>query len=280
VSGRDRLATPMKTIVHLSDVHFGRVDPAIVAALPAAVERDQPDLVVVSGDLTQRAREAQFVAARRFLDQLPSPQLVVPGNHDVPLYDVARRILSPLGRYRRLIQADLTPTYVDDALAVRGINTARATTMHGRVAREEMAALQEWFARAGEGRLRVLVGHHPFAPVLVGGPVVGRSAEALAAAAAARVDVILGGHFHVGRAPDPLATHPTLRHRMVVLVAGTATSTRRRGERNSYNVVRYESPDRLSATVRSWTGVAFTDTAVRTWIRGSDGWHAERDACG
>lgn len=268
----------MRTIVHLSDLHFGRVDPAIVEALRGDVERERPDLVVVSGDLTQRARRAQFVAARRFLDQLPSPQLVVPGNHDVPLYDVARRFFAPLGRYRRMIEADLAPTYVDDALAVRGINTARSTTVQGRVAREEMAALQHWFARTGGGRLRVLVGHHPFAPVAAGGPVVGRNAEALAAAAAAGVDVILGGHVHVGRAPDPLATHATLPRRMVVLVAGTATSTRRRGEPNGYNVLRYEPPDRLSATVRTWMGEVFAEATARAWIRVADGWRPERDA--
>jgi 3',5'-cyclic AMP phosphodiesterase CpdA len=267
----------MKTIVHLSDLHFGRVDPAIVAELRGDVMRAHPDLVVVSGDLTQRARGAQFVAARRFLDQLPSPQLVVPGNHDVPLYDVARRFLAPLGRYRRMIEADLTPTYIDDALAVRGINTARSTTVDGRVAREEMAALQHWFSRTGGGRLRVLVGHHPFAPISAGGPVVGRSAEALAAAAAAGVDVILGGHVHVGRAPDPLAAQPTLLHRMVVLVAGTATSTRRRGEPNGYNVLRYEPPDWLSATVRTWMGEAFAEAAARAWIRVADGWLPESD---
>lgn len=268
----------MKTIVHLSDLHFGRVDPAIVAELRGDVARADPDLVVVSGDLTQRARRGQFVAARRFLDQLPSPQLVVPGNHDVPLYDVVRRFLAPLGRYRRIIEADRASTYVDDALAVRGINTARSTTVDGRVAREEMAALQDWFSRTGGGRLRVLVGHHPFAPVSPGGPIVGRSAEALAAAAAARVDVILGGHVHVGRAPDPLATHPALRQRMVVLVAGTATSTRRRGEPNGYNVLRYEPPDRLYATVRTWMGEAFAEAAARVWFRVADGWRPERIA--
>jgi 3',5'-cyclic AMP phosphodiesterase CpdA len=262
----------MKTIVHLSDLHLGRVDRVVVEALHGDVERARPDLVVVSGDLTMRARRAQFAAARRLLDQLPVPQLVVPGNHDVPLYDVARRFIAPLGRYRAMIESDLSPTYLDEALAVRGINTARSTTADGRVGRHEMIALQEWFAEAGGSRLRVLVAHHPFAPVAAGGSVVGRHVEALAAAAEARVDLILGGHVHLGYAPDPLLTHRALRHRMVVLVAGTATSTRRRGEPNGYNVLRYEPPDRLSATVRRWTGTVFADGAARTWNRAADGW--------
>jgi 3',5'-cyclic AMP phosphodiesterase CpdA len=265
---------PTRTIVHLSDLHFGRVDRAIVAALLGDVERQRPDLVVVSGDLTQRARKAQFAAARRFIDRLPSPKLIVAGNHDVPLYDVVRRFLSPLGRYRRMLTGDLTPTYVDDALAVRGINTARATAIDGRVAHEDIDAAGRWFASVGDARLRVLVAHHPFAPVAAGGPVVGRSVMALEAAAAAAVDLILGGHVHVGAAPDALVHDPELRRRIVLLTAGTATSTRRRGEPNSYNVVRYDAPDRLSASVRTWTASAFADRTARAWVRTADGWWA------
>ena len=270
----------MTTIVHLSDLHFGRVEPAVVEALPAAVARDRPHLVVVSGDLTQRARRSQFAAARRFLDQLPSPRLVVPGNHDVPLYDVVRRFLAPLRRYRRMIDDDLTPTYVDDALVVRGVNTARATTTNGRIARADIDALERWFVAAGDGRLRVLVAHHPFAPLAPGGHVVGRSADALVAAATACVDLILGGHLHVGQAPDPLAANPALGRRIVVLLAGTATSTRRRSEPNAYNVIRYEPPDRLSATVRTWTGEGFAATTTRAWARAADGWRPEAEAAG
>ena len=99
----------MRTIVHVSDLHFGRVDPALLEPLHDAVHELQPDLLVVSGDLTQRARRAQFAAARDFLAGLPQPRIVVPGNHDVPLYDVARRFLAPLARFRRSIEADEFP---------------------------------------------------------------------------------------------------------------------------------------------------------------------------
>ena len=91
----------------------------------------KPDLVVVSGDLTQRARIEQFKEARRFLDSLPSPQIVVPGNHDVPLYDVLSRFARPLARYRRYITEDLEPFYADDEIAVLGLNTARSLTIKG-----------------------------------------------------------------------------------------------------------------------------------------------------
>src|SRR6266850_3541000 len=101
----------MRTIIHLSDLHFGRVDRRIVAPLVAAIDELAPDLVAVSGDFTQRARTREFTEARAFLETLRFPRLVVPGNHDVPLYNVARRFLSPLGRYRRFIAEDLQPTY-------------------------------------------------------------------------------------------------------------------------------------------------------------------------
>jgi len=127
----------MRTLVHLSDLHFGRVDPALVEPLIQLVGRIRPDVVVVSGDLTQRARTEQFKEARRFLDSLPAPQIVVPGNHDVPLHNVVSRFLQPLDKYRRYITDDLEPFYVDDAIAVLGINTARSLTIkRGRVSYE------------------------------------------------------------------------------------------------------------------------------------------------
>ena len=104
----------MRTIAHISDLHFGTEVPAVARALIDDLEKNAPSLVVVSGDLTQRARRKQFDAARAFLAQLPRPQLVVPGNHDVPLYDVIRRFAAPLKRYGRFISADLNPTFSDD----------------------------------------------------------------------------------------------------------------------------------------------------------------------
>ena len=115
----------MKSLVHMSDVHFGRVDEAVVQAIVPLIHSLEPSLVVVSGDLTQRAKPHQFRAARSFLDSLPQPQVVVPGNHDVPLYNVFQRFFQPLRKYRRFISQDLEPFYADDEIAVAGINTAR-----------------------------------------------------------------------------------------------------------------------------------------------------------
>src|SRR5918999_2781193 len=115
----------MKKIVHLSDLHFGRIDAGLVGPLVEAVNEVEPSLVVVSGDLTQRARSEQFKEARDFLDRLPKPQVVVPGNHDVPLYDVYSRFARPLDKWRRFISEEVEPVYEDEELVVAGVNTAR-----------------------------------------------------------------------------------------------------------------------------------------------------------
>src|SRR5882672_7941733 len=127
----------MRSIVHLSDIHFGRVDAAVVGPLIETINQIAPDVVAVSGDLTQRARSRQFIEARAFLDELPKPQIVVPGNHDVPLHNVFTRFARPLAKYRRYINEDLRPFYHDEELAVLGVNTARSLTIKGGRINEE-----------------------------------------------------------------------------------------------------------------------------------------------
>src|SRR5947209_3581481 len=118
----------MRKIVHLSDLHFGRIDERVVGPLAEVVRELRPSLVVVSGDLTQRARSSEFREARAFLDSLPRPQVVVPGNHDVPLWDVLARFSRPLEKFRRYISDDTEPLYEDEEMAVAGVNTPRACT--------------------------------------------------------------------------------------------------------------------------------------------------------
>jgi 3',5'-cyclic AMP phosphodiesterase CpdA len=153
----------MRTIVHLSDLHFGRVDPDLLRPLQQLVTRLAPDVVVVSGDLTQRARTEEFKAARAWLDTLPGPQIVVPGNHDIPLYNVASRFLTPLRKYTRYVTLDLAPEYVDEEIAILGINTARSLTFKdGRVNKEQLAQMRQRMQAAGPDHTRIIVTHHPF----------------------------------------------------------------------------------------------------------------------
>lgn len=233
----------MRTLVHLSDLHFGRVDPAVLAPLAQAVAEAAPDVVVVSGDLTQRARRAQFRAAATFLARLPKPQVVVPGNHDVPLYDVARRFLAPLARFHRHVHAVPFPEYVDDTLAVVGVNTARSLVFKGgRINRAQVAAVAARFDALPPQRVRVLVSHHPFeeGPHAEERDRVGRAAMALETLAGCHVDLFLSGHLH--RSHQALA-EPVDEggYTGLVVHAGTASSTRGRGEANAFNVLRVDN---------------------------------------
>src|SRR6478609_2645956 len=155
----------MARIVHLSDLHFGAHDPRLVEGVERKVDEAKPDLVVISGDFTQRARTEQFQEACDFLERLRDAGhdvLAVPGNHDVPLYDVIRRFLSPLSRYKKYIDDTLCPWHRMEGVSVLGLNTARSLTIKdGRINSEQRDFVRRHFEEAPEGDLKVLVTHHP-----------------------------------------------------------------------------------------------------------------------
>jgi len=195
----------MARIAHLSDVHFGANDAKIVSATEAWLQQSQPDLVIISGDFTQRAQVEQFREASAWLNRLRAAGmrlLVVPGNHDVPLYDMIRRFVAPLRRYKRYISNDLCPWYEDGEVAILGLNTARSLTIKdGRINHKQMRMLRERFAPVSPNKTRILVTHHPLfsMPIGKGGELseaVGRHEDAVAAAIDAGVHIALAGHFH------------------------------------------------------------------------------------
>src|ERR1700681_1173467 len=244
----------MRTLAHLSDPHFGRIEPATVQALIATIIEARPDVVVVSGDLTQRAKEREFQEARRFLDALPSPQIVVPGNHDVPFYNVLARALLPLRNYQRYISKDLEPFYSDDEIAIVGINTARSLTFkNGRINSQQVARSCARLEACGENRTRAIVSHQPFdlpeTHELHG--LVGRARMAMAGFARCRVDLILSGHLHISHTSESAPRYKIPGHSALVIHAGTATSTRARGEPHSFNIIHV---DRSAVSIQclSW----------------------------
>src|SRR5881392_2565723 len=161
----------MARLLHLSDLHFGAHDEDLVEAVEHKADELKPDLIVISGDFTQRARTEQFKEACAFLDRLRDAGhevLGVPGNHDVPLYDVLRRFLSPLTRYRRFIDETLCPFQELKGAAVLGINTARSLTFKdGRISHEQMDFIRRTFERVPNVP-RILVTHHPLFALPVG----------------------------------------------------------------------------------------------------------------
>lgn len=235
----------MRTLVHLSDLHFGRVDERLLVPITQAIHALTPDLVVVSGDLTQRARSSQFAQARRFLDGLPQPQVVVPGNHDVPLYNVFKRFFDPLDNFRRHIDADVEPSYIDEEIAVVGVNTARSMTLkNGRINVAQVERIRRHFLQLDDSTTRILVTHHPFdlADGVDDKHLLGRSVMAMKGLAEFGVDLLLSGHLHATHSMDTSARHPIEGFSALVVQAGTATSTRGRDETNSFNVLRIANP--------------------------------------
>jgi len=244
----------MRTIVHLSDIHFGRVDDRLLAPLRATIEAVQPHVMVISGDLTQRARSAEFKAARAWLDTLPEPQIVVPGNHDIPLYNVAARFLTPLTKYRRYITPDLAPEYVDDEIAVMGLNTARSLTIKdGRVNHEQVRRLEERMAKVDAKLTRIVVTHHPFdlPEQFDEDDLVDRAPMAMEAFSKCGVDLLLAGHLHASHSGNSARRYKIAGYSALIVQAGTATSTRGRGEANSFNVLRIDG-DEIQVERYSW----------------------------
>ena len=235
----------MRSLAHLSDIHFGAVNQQIIAPLVSALNRINPDVVAVSGDLTQRARSHQFKEARAFLDQLPSPQIVVPGNHDVPLHNLYARFFRPLHKYRRYITDDLRPAYHDDEIAVLGVNTARSLTIKGgRINEAQVEWLKDKLCALDQEVVKIVVTHHPF-DVPEGHDerkLVGRASMAMAALADCGADVLLAGHLHVSQTTHSARRYQIEGHSALVIQAGTAASSRGRGEANSFNVVRVDRP--------------------------------------
>jgi 3',5'-cyclic AMP phosphodiesterase CpdA len=219
----------MSVVLHLSDPHFGTEQGAVVDALLHFARGARPDLVVLGGDITQRARRGQFAAAARFVAQLAMPTLSVPGNHDIPLYNVFARLFYPYRSYRRAMGSELL---------VIGVNSTRpARHKDGEVSAAQIARVAGLLAQARPGQLRLVVAHHPVRARLesdMSNLLIGRE-RAVPAWVGAGADLILGGHIHL---PYLLPLPPENGHAAWAVQAGTATSHRVRAQTpNSVNLI-------------------------------------------
>lgn len=276
----------MAAIAHLSDIHFGANDPKIVAATEAWLQARQPDLVIISGDFTQRARVSQFRQAAAYVNRLRAAGhnlLVVPGNHDVPLYDVVRRFAAPLQRYKRFISNDLCPWFENDEISVLGINTARSLTIKdGRINREQIALMKRRFAAVSSSKTKILVTHHPLfsMPIGAGGELseaVGRHDEAVKGACEAGVHIALAGHFHRTYA-ESARKMAEKAGSAIIIQAGTATSTRlRNAEPQSFNWLEVASHDRFSLQVIAWGGTSFLEGSKVAFTYDGGEWQSRKD---
>jgi 3',5'-cyclic AMP phosphodiesterase CpdA len=247
----------MSTIAQISDTHFGTERPEVVAALSELLVSMRPELVILSGDVTQRARRAQFDAARRFIDGYGRPTLVIPGNHDVPLENVFARLFSPFAGYRRVFGDNLEPEFSGDDVLAIGVNTVRPRRhKDGEVSDAQVERVCERLRRATDAQLRIVVTHQPVHVIRdkdVRNLLINHE-RAIAAWAVAGADLVLGGHIHLPYVRPLNTPSRKLASELWSVQAGTAVSTRiREGISNSFNVIRHDAlGDRSACVVEQW----------------------------
>ena len=228
----------MKKIIHISDLHFGQINPETVEPLIQTIKKIKPDLVIISGDLTQRAKSSEYRQAKKFIQALPRPRLIIPGNHDIPVYNVLARLLQPRKNYRDHIAENLEPTYKSPELYVIGLNTTRVSQIkNGRISKRQRHLVEVFFSEAPEDAIKVIVTHHPFISTDgIQRRVIGarRAVEQLEEI---KPDLFLSGHFHVGNIAHTAENFEVKNFSSLLVQAGTATSSRHRSETNTFNVI-------------------------------------------
>lgn len=246
----------MRPILHLSDLHFGTETPAVVEALVTLASQTNPRLVLLTGDITQRARRAQFAAARRFVDRLQAPVVAIPGNHDIPLFNVFARISAPYGGYRRFFGPALEPVLDGDDVIAVGVNSTRASRhKNGEVSPDQVAWVNRHLQGARPEQLRIVMLHHPIRALVESDHENLPAGHAMAAQewVAAGADLILGGHIHLPYVM-PLSAGRHGERRAWAVQAGTAVSSRvRNNVPNSVNLIYYDaSAGKTECRIEQW----------------------------
>ncbi len=233
----------MTTVLQISDPHFGTVRPAVMEALARLAARQRPDVLVLSGDITQRAHDSQFSQARAFCDRLAIPRMLsIPGNHDISLYNPYQRLVTPYARYLRAFGPELEPSLTTPALKIIGVKTTRRWRhTNGDVSGAQIARVTAELERSHPAQLRIVVVHQPVhVPRAKDEHDRLRGWEpAVRAWAGAGADIVMGGHIHLPYSFDMSSELAGLARRLWCVQAGTALSTRvREGVPNSVNLLR------------------------------------------
>lgn len=265
----------MRTIAHISDLHFGNEHDDMEEVLLKDLIEVQPTLIAVSGDLTQRALRRQFKRARKFLERLPSPFIVVPGNHDVPLFDVLRRFFLPLHRYKNYISEELNPLYADNEMAVLGVNTARSMALEsGKISKRQMIEAKRILMGLEPEVFRLVVTHHPFTRSLPQHKmrrVLAGASDVLSSFEECQVDIVLSGHFHASHSQDLRDSFAHIDRSILHIQAGTALGTKTPTESNEYNLLTL-SKDNVDIDIRHWTPDGFQKKSTITYARMNGHW--------
>ena len=258
-------------LAHISDLHFGREKPEVVKGLLDSLRAEHPQAVVISGDLTQRAKKSEYHAALDFIHRLPVPWLVIPGNHDISAYNLIQRFIYPWQKWLSLMNQPLEPELqLADAL-VLGINTIRRISnlldwSRGRISRDQIEAIGQRFSRLSDQTVKVLAIHHPFwlPQERRRRGLVAHQAEALDQFQTVKIDLILSGHIHL--------PYNHIEQGIIISHAGSATSDRiGPHESNSYNLIRGDDREMSIATL-NWTGEQFSVTKNEQFSKGEAGW--------
>jgi len=240
---------PITTLMHISDLHFGPPFlPRVSEAVLRIAFRLNPDAVVISGDFTQRATEDQFKQARAYMDQLPAvPKVVVPGNHDVPLYRVAERIFNPHRLYCKYIQKELNSICDLEGVRIVALNSTspRRAISNGRIDHEALEFCEKAFQGTGDDVFKVVVTHHHLipAPDYVHDQTMPKSRRAINRFVDLGVELVLGGHLHRAYIGNTLDIYPGENRERGVIIAQSGTTTSRRGRgreklKNSFNLIK------------------------------------------
>lgn len=265
----------MKRILHLSDPHFGAVDHDIAGKFLQQARALGPDLTLLSGDLTMRARRHELAGAKAFVDQLPRPCLLIPGNHDIPLLDhPVERFFSPFKRFRETFGNDLEPEFLAEGVHVVGLNSSRAFGLHadwseGRLSKTQLAGIVRKFSDSPGDILRILLLHHPLLELQVEGRAVVKPLRKLMQAIeSARIDLVMCGHFHRSQLH---AAGLTQQWKAVISQAPTVCSTRLQGEPQGFHEFQVEQ-DRMEAIHHVFLEGRFVRAGSSTFWKTDAGW--------